>query len=154
MCRRDLPWPIPTYPLPHWACLLHWRLRSTTSPKSLLWRYRSSWPKKSGFLYKAAFLSGLAEPFGAIIGLVAAHLHHALNPLFMAFAAGAMVFISIHELLPMAKRYHRINLFILACLFTCCLTQLSRSNRRKKVVTDFGLIYASQNHLLRDNFLA
>jgi len=74
--------------------------------------------KKKRFLYTAAFLSGLAEPLGAIIGLVAIHFYHALNPLFMAFAAGAMVFISIHELLPMAKRYHRINLFILGMVLS------------------------------------
>jgi len=34
------------------------------------------------------------------------------------FAAGAMVFISIHELLPIAKRYHRINLFILGMVLS------------------------------------
>lgn len=69
--------------------------------------------KKKRFLYTAAFLSGLAEPLGAILGLVAAHFHPVLNPLFMAFAAGAMVFVSVHELLPMAKRYQHIKLFIL-----------------------------------------
>lgn len=69
--------------------------------------------KKKRFLYTAAFLSGLAEPLGAILGLVAVHFHPVLNPLFMAFAAGAMVFVSIHELLPMAKRYKHIKLFIL-----------------------------------------
>jgi ZIP family zinc transporter len=36
----------------------------------------------------------------------------------MAFAAGAMVFISIHELLPMAKKYHKINLFILGIILS------------------------------------
>ena len=36
--------------------------------------------KKRRFLYMAAFLSGLAEPLGAIVGLVAVHFHPALNP--------------------------------------------------------------------------
>lgn len=67
--------------------------------------------KKKRFLYMAAFLSALAEPLGAAVGLVAVHFHPMLNPLFMAFAAGAMVFVSVHELLPMARRYHRIGLF-------------------------------------------
>ena len=67
--------------------------------------------KKKRFLYTAAFLSGLAEPLGAIGGLVAVHFHPAINPLFMAFAAGAMVFVSLHELLPMAQRYRKIHLF-------------------------------------------
>ena len=74
--------------------------------------------KRKRFLYTAAFLSGLAEPLGAIIGLVAVHFHPALNPLFMAFAAGAMIFISVHELLPMARRYHNTHLFILGAIIS------------------------------------
>ena len=34
------------------------------------------------------------------------------NPYFMALAAGAMLFVSIHELIPMARRYRHISLFI------------------------------------------
>lgn len=74
--------------------------------------------KKRRFLYMAAFLSGLAEPLGAVIGLVAVHFHPALNPVFMAFAAGAMVFVSVHELLPMARRYHKTHLFILGAMIS------------------------------------
>ena len=74
--------------------------------------------KKRRFLYTAAFLSGLAEPLGAIVGLVAVHFHPALNALFMAFAAGAMVFVSVHELLPMARRYHHTHLFILGAIIS------------------------------------
>jgi len=74
--------------------------------------------KKKRFLYTAAFLSGLAEPVGAVIGLMAVHYHPALNPLFMAFAAGAMIFVSVHELLPMARRYHKTHLFILGAVIS------------------------------------
>ena len=74
--------------------------------------------KKRRFLYTAAFLSGLAEPLGAVVGLVAVHFHPALNPLFMAFAAGAMVFVSVHELLPMARRYHKTHLFVLGAIIS------------------------------------
>jgi ZIP family zinc transporter len=31
----------------------------------------------------------------------------------MALAGGAIIFVSVHELLPMAKRYHKMHLFIL-----------------------------------------
>jgi len=72
--------------------------------------------KKRRFLFIAAFLSGLAEPLGAIVGLMAVHFHPTLNPLFMAFAAGAMIFISVHELLPMARKYHNTKLFILGAV--------------------------------------
>jgi len=74
--------------------------------------------KRRRFLYTAAFLSGLAEPLGAIIGLVAVHFHPILNPLFMAFAAGAMAFVSVHELLPMARQYHQTRLFILGAIIS------------------------------------
>ena len=74
--------------------------------------------KSKRFLYTAAFLSGLAEPLGAVVGLVAVHFHPMLNPLFMAFAAGAMVFVSVHELLPMANRYHKTRLFILGAVIS------------------------------------
>jgi len=69
--------------------------------------------KSRRFLYAVAFLSGLAEPLGAIVGLVAVNYYPGLNALFMAFAAGAMVFVSVHELLPMARRYNHIHLFVL-----------------------------------------
>lgn len=74
--------------------------------------------KKKSFLFKAAFLSGLAEPAGAVVGLFAVHFLPDLNPLFMSFAAGAMIFVSIHELLPMAMKYKRIPLFILGIIFS------------------------------------
>ena len=67
--------------------------------------------KKKWFLIKLALLSALAEPLGAILGLFAVSLAPALNPLFMAFAAGAMIFISINELLPLARTYKRTDLF-------------------------------------------
>jgi ZIP family zinc transporter len=67
--------------------------------------------EKKELLFKLAFLSGLAEPAGAVLGLIAVSFLPGLNPLFMAFAAGAMIFVSIHELLPMARRYKRTSLF-------------------------------------------
>jgi ZIP family zinc transporter len=69
-----------------------------------------------GFLYKAAFISGLAEPAGAGLGLFAAYLSPALVPFFLSFAAGAMIFVSLHELVPMARRYGYIHLFTLGIL--------------------------------------
>lgn len=73
-------------------------------PAALLGRKR--------FLYGSAFVSALAEPVGAIAGLISVDLMPALNPHFMAFAAGAMIFVSVHELVPMAKRYGRVPLFV------------------------------------------
>jgi ZIP family zinc transporter len=69
--------------------------------------------KNRALLFKAAILSGLAEPAGAILGLAAVHLNPALNPSFMAFAAGAMVMVSFFELVPIAKKYGRLGSFAL-----------------------------------------
>jgi zinc transporter, ZIP family len=69
--------------------------------------------KHRALLFKAAILSALAEPAGAILGLFAVHLNPALNPVFMALAAGAMVMVSFIELVPMAKKYGEMGSFAL-----------------------------------------
>lgn len=58
-----------------------------------------------------AFVSALAEPAGALVGLVVVQLEPALNAFFIAVAAGAMIFVSVHELLPMAARFGNLPLF-------------------------------------------
>lgn len=63
------------------------------------------------FLFGAALLSALAEPVGAIIGLAAVGVAPSLHAHFLAFAAGAMIFVSLHELVPMARSYRQIGLF-------------------------------------------
>ena len=69
--------------------------------------------KRKKSLFKLTIFSALAEPLGAIIGIFVCVIVPTLNSLFMAFAAGAMIFISIHELYPMAKKYKKISYFIL-----------------------------------------
>jgi ZIP family zinc transporter len=63
------------------------------------------------FLFGAALLSALAEPAGAIVGLIAVTARPALNAWFIGFAAGAMLFVSLHELAPMAHRYGKLAWF-------------------------------------------
>lgn len=63
------------------------------------------------FLFRAAFLSALAEPLGALVGLLAADIMPISSPFFLAFAGGAMIFVSLHELLPMARRYGALRYF-------------------------------------------
>jgi len=67
--------------------------------------------KRRKSLFNLAILSALAEPLGAGFGLLAVSIAPTFNPFFMAFAAGAMIFISIHELYPMAKRYKKLPYF-------------------------------------------
>lgn len=63
-------------------------------------------------LINLAILSGLSEPLGVIFGLLVCSIAPTLNAFFMAFAAGAMVFVSFHELLPMARRYKQLPFFV------------------------------------------
>ena len=74
--------------------------------------------KKKKALINLAILSGLAEPLGAVFGLFAVSVAPSLNPLFMAFAAGAMIFVSIHELYPMAQKYKKLSYFALGSGFS------------------------------------
>lgn len=67
--------------------------------------------KNRKLLFRAAILSALAEPAGAAIGLFAGNLNPEFAPLMMAFAAGAMIYVSLHELTPMARSYGRLGYF-------------------------------------------
>jgi zinc transporter, ZIP family len=68
------------------------------------------------FLYKAAVFSAIAEPAGAMIGLVGIAVLPALSPIFLAFAAGAMIFVSIHELIPFAQKYKKPAFFVMGII--------------------------------------
>ncbi len=62
-----------------------------------------------------SFLSGLAEPIGAIVGylILMPFLSPALFGIIFAGVAGIMVFISIDELLPAAQEYgeHHLSIY-------------------------------------------
>lgn len=53
---------------------------------------------------KFTFLSGMAEPIGAVIAFLFLQVFHQLIAVSLAFAAGVMVFITIDELIPMAQK--------------------------------------------------
>lgn len=75
--------------------------------------YFATGDKKKAFMY--SFLSGMAEPVGAIFGYVL--LRNFFNDLsfgiIFAMVAGIMVFISLDELLPAAKEYgeHHLSIY-------------------------------------------
>lgn len=68
--------------------------------------------KKKAF--KWSFLSGLAEPLGAVIGylILMPFLNDVVFGILFASVAGIMVFISIDELLPAAREYGEAHLSI------------------------------------------
>lgn len=61
-----------------------------------------------GYGHNAAFglalLSGLVEPLGGVLGAVSVALAETLLPWGMAFAAGAMLFVISHEIIPESHR--------------------------------------------------
>lgn len=67
--------------------------------------YQATDSKKKAFVY--SFLSGLAEPIGAIVGwfLLMPFMTDGLYGLIFASVAGIMVFISLDELLPAAHEF-------------------------------------------------
>jgi ZIP family zinc transporter len=72
--------------------------------------------RQRAFIY--SFLSGVAEPVGALIGyaLLLPFLTPNVLSTTLAFVAGIMVYISLDEILPMAHRYGREHLVILGVI--------------------------------------
>jgi zinc transporter, ZIP family len=60
--------------------------------------------QSAGRSWAVAALSGLAEPFGAIVGLAVLGSLPAFYPVGLAVAAGAMLFVISHEIIPETHR--------------------------------------------------
>lgn len=67
--------------------------------------------KKKNFVLKIALTSGISGLLGSVIGIFSLSIMPQLESFFLAMAAGAMVYVSIHELLPMARKYKE-NFFL------------------------------------------
>ena len=69
--------------------------------------------RRKAFTY--SFLSGVAEPVGALIGygILFPFLTPTLLSSMLAFVAGIMVFISLDEILPLAHRYGKEHLVLI-----------------------------------------
>jgi len=67
--------------------------------------YYATGSKKKAFIY--SFISGLAEPLGALIGylILMPYLNDTMFGILFGAVAGIMVFISLDELLPTAREY-------------------------------------------------
>lgn len=75
--------------------------------------YYATGSRKKAFIY--SFLSGVAEPLGALVGfgLLFFFFNELLFGLVFASVAGIMVFISLDELLPAAREYgeHHLSIY-------------------------------------------
>lgn len=87
--------------------------------------YYATGNRKKAFLY--SFLSGLAEPIGAIVGylILGAVLNKVAFGIIFAMIAGIMVFISLDELLPSAREYgeHHLSIYgLVAGMFVMAIS--------------------------------
>ncbi len=87
--------------------------------------YYATKSKKKAFTY--SFLSGLAEPAGAVIGflILLPFLSDEVLYSLLAFVGGIMVYISIDELLPIAHQYghgHTVILGVILGMFVMALS--------------------------------
>jgi len=75
--------------------------------------YQATGSRKKAFVY--SFLSGLAEPVGALIGwlVLMPVMSDSIYGILFAAVAGIMVFISVDELLPSAREYgeHHLSIY-------------------------------------------
>ena len=75
--------------------------------------YYATGNKKRAFAY--SFLSGLAEPLGAVVGylILLPFMNETIYGILFAAVAGIMVFISLDELLPSAREYgeHHLSIY-------------------------------------------
>ena len=74
-----------------------------------------SMPLRSGGMsrvraFACGALSGLAEPVGAVITVIAASHMVSLLPYFLAFAAGAMIYVVVDELIPEGRSDECFNI--------------------------------------------
>ena len=87
--------------------------------------YFATGDKKKAF--KLSFLSGLAEPIGALVAylFLMPFLNDVMFGIIFAAVAGIMVFISLDELLPAAKRYDETHLSIYGLIAGMAVMALS-----------------------------
>jgi len=75
----------------------------------------AGWSRGRSFTYGQ--LSGVVEPIAAVVGALVVGVSTAMLPYALAFAAGAMVFVCVEELIPEAQRSGHSDVAVLATLF-------------------------------------
>ncbi len=64
--------------------------------------YREGFSRRKSFLYGQA--SGMVEPLAGVLGALLVVYVEAILPLMLSFAAGAMILVAVHELIPECQR--------------------------------------------------
>lgn len=76
---------------------------------------------------KKTFISGLAEPFGAILAFIflSRYITDTMISIILLFVAGIMITLAIHELLPKALNYHENGYIFLGAFVGICLLAIN-----------------------------
>lgn len=69
---------------------------------------REGFTRRKSFMYGQA--SGIVEPIAGVIGAIAVISMRAILPYALAFAAGAMIFVVVEELIPEAQANHNTHI--------------------------------------------
>lgn len=87
--------------------------------------YYSSGSRKKAFL--VSFFSGITEPLGAIIGflILQPFFNDSIFGVLFGLIAGIMVFISLEELLPMAREYEKSKVTIIGTILGMAIIAIS-----------------------------
>ncbi|HLT54972.1 MAG TPA: ZIP family metal transporter, partial [Bacillota bacterium] len=87
--------------------------------------YYATGSKKKAF--RLSFLSGLSEPIGAIVAylILMPFLNDMVFGIIFSMVAGIMIFISIDELIPAAKKYDETHLSIYGIMTGMAVMALS-----------------------------
>lgn len=87
--------------------------------------YYSTGSRKRAFI--VSFFSGITEPIGAIIGflILRPFFNDAIFGILFGLIAGIMVFISLEELLPMAREYEKSKITIIGTILGMAVIAIS-----------------------------
>lgn len=69
---------------------------------------RENYTRKKSFIYGS--LSGIVEPIAGLIGCILALYVQTIMPFFLSFAAGAMIYVAVSELIPESEKNSHKNL--------------------------------------------
>jgi ZIP family zinc transporter len=75
---------------------------------------REGLSRTKSFMYGQA--SGIVEPFAGVLGAAAVIYARPILPYALAFAAGAMIYVVVEELIPEAQRDRRTDIATIGCM--------------------------------------
>ena len=92
------------------TCALHWHCHSELSGGRNHLDAPARRGHKKGRAFTGGVLSGIVEPIGAVLTILAAHYLVPALPYLLSFAAGAMLYVVVEELIPEMSEGNHSNI--------------------------------------------